>query len=113
MICLDTNAIIAAINVRPHSVRRRLREALIDGVVVGIPAIALCEMWYGVRKSARPQDNAEALALFLTLNVTPWQFDAQDAEEAGDIRGALLVTANTTGFARVPGLAHEDWCIPA
>ena len=78
----------------------------------------------------------DALAAFLTLAVTPWPFEPEDAEEAGDIRaaleragtpigphdvliaaqarrrGAALVTANTGEFNRVPGLRTEDWAGP-
>lgn len=136
MIGLDTNTIIAAINRRVPAVRDRLEQALVDGMTVGIPAIALSEMWYGIKKSARPRANAAALATFLTLDVTPWPFEPEDAEEAGDIRAALeragapigpydvfiaaqarrrgarLVTANAREFARVPGLKTEDWATP-
>ena len=76
------------------------------------------------------------LATFLTLDVTLWPFEPEDAEEAGDIRaaleragaligaydiliaaqarrrGALLVTANARTFARVPRLSTEDWATP-
>ena len=38
MICLDTNAVIAAINQRVPNVRMRIEEALADEMVVGIPA---------------------------------------------------------------------------
>ena len=65
--------------------------------------------------------------------MTPWPFESQDAEEAGDIRaalertgkpigpydlliaaqarrrGATLITANEREFARVPGLKTADW----
>ncbi len=136
MIGLDTNAVIAAINRRAPRVRDRLEQTLVDGVAVGIPAIALYELWYGIKKSAWPRENAAALATFLTLDVTPWPFEPEDAEEAGDIRaaleragapigpydvliaaqarrrGALLVTANAREFARVPGLKTEDWALP-
>lgn len=137
MICLDTNAAIAAINRRKPSVRHRLEQALVDRVTVGIPTVVLYEMWYGIRKSVRPQANMEVLANFLALDVTLWPFESKDAEEAGDIRAALeragtpigpydiliaaqarrrsavLITANQREFARVPGLKTEDWASPA
>jgi|GraSoi_2013_60cm_1033757.scaffolds.fasta_scaffold205854_1 tRNA(fMet)-specific endonuclease VapC len=136
MICLDTNAVIAAVNQRKPSMRRRLEQALVDRVTVGIPTVVLYEMRYGIRKSMRPQANTEVLANFLALDVTLWPFESEDAEEAGDIRAALeragtpigpydiliaaqarrrsavLITANEREFARVPGLKTEDWASP-
>ena len=53
MICLNTNAVIAAINGRMPGVRRRLEQALAERVVVGIPVIVWFELHYGVMKSAR------------------------------------------------------------
>lgn len=137
MIALDTNAVIAAINVRPPAIRTRLERALAERVAIGIPIMALFEIRYGIAKSARVEQNVAALAAFLTLDVALWPFDAEDAGEAGDIRaaleragtpigpydvpiaaqarrrGALLVTANEREFARVPGLRFEDWATPA
>jgi tRNA(fMet)-specific endonuclease VapC len=136
MICLDTNVVIAAINHRPPSVRVRLEQAFAAGTPVGIPTVVLSELWYGLRKRTRPQHTDAILATFLTLDVTLWPFEAEDAEEAGDIRaaleragaligaydiliaaqarrrGALLVTANARTYARVPRLASEDWATP-
>jgi tRNA(fMet)-specific endonuclease VapC len=133
MICLDTNIVVAAINRRVPRVRERLLQALADGEVVGVPAIVLFEMWFGIKKSARPRKNADNLADFLALDVTPWPFEPEDAEEAGDIRAVLaragtpigpydiliaaqarrrnatLATTNNREFARVPGLKVEDW----
>jgi tRNA(fMet)-specific endonuclease VapC len=133
MIGLDTNIVIADINNRVPQVRTRLVQTLADGTAVGIPTIVLFELRYGIAKSQRQADNAADLADFLSLDITPWPFDAEDAQEAGDIRaalqragtpigpydiliaaqarrrGATLVTANAREFSRVPGLRTEDW----
>jgi tRNA(fMet)-specific endonuclease VapC len=135
MICLDTNIVIAVINQRAAAVRQQLMKTLHEGTIVGIPTVVLYELWYGIKKSARAQANAEALNNFLALDVTPWPFEAEDAEEAGDIRAvlerlgtpigpydvliaaqarrrdAILVTANKSEFSRVPGLQTQDWTI--
>jgi tRNA(fMet)-specific endonuclease VapC len=135
MICLDTNAVVAAINGRWPRVRRRLEQALADGVAVGVSTVTLFELHYGTRKGPRAQAAAAAVAAFLTLDVTAWPVEAEDAQEAADVRdaltragtpigpydlliaaqarrrGALLVTANARELARVPGLRSEDWAV--
>jgi tRNA(fMet)-specific endonuclease VapC len=79
MICLDTNAVIAAIN-------RRKPES--------IPTLVLFELRYGIARSARPQENAAILAAFLTLDVSTWPFELEDAKEAGDICAELERAGN-------------------
>jgi tRNA(fMet)-specific endonuclease VapC len=133
MMCLDTNIVISVINLRPDRIRARLDAELAAGTAVGIPAIVLFEMRYGAAKSDRRSRNETALDAFLSLAVTPWPFDAEDAAHAGDIRavleaggtpighydyliaaqarrrGATLVTLNGREFSRVPGLTVTDW----
>jgi len=48
MICLDTNIVITAINRGAPQVRKRLVDELANGAIVGIPAIVLFELWYGI-----------------------------------------------------------------
>jgi len=108
--------VIAAVNQRKPSVRRRLEQALVDRVTVGIPTVVLYEMWYGIRKSMRPQANMEVLANFLALDVTLWPFASEDAEEAGDIRAALEragtrigpydIWATKWGYTPIPNVTH-------
>ncbi|MGD0191471.1 MAG: PIN domain-containing protein [Rhizomicrobium sp.] len=133
MIALDTNIAIFAINGRMAHVRTRLEAALLEPSPVGISAVVLYELRYGIERSARPTQNAAALAAFLSLGFDLWPFEPADADEAGDVRaslgksgapigpydiliaaqarrrGAALVTANASEFARVPGLKTDDW----
>jgi len=48
-------------------------------------------MRYGTasEKGARARANAAILAVFLSFDATPWPFEPEDAEEAGDIRASL------------------------
>ena len=133
MFCLDTRIVISSINLRPAYIRPRLSAELASGVTIGIPAIVLFEMRYGAAKSDRRARSEAGLEAFLSLAVTPWPFEPEDAAHAGNIRaelekagtpighydyliaaqarrrGATLVTANFREFARVPGLMVADW----
>ena len=133
MICLDTNAVIVALNDRASMLRSRIDAAVAAGEPLGLPAIVLYELRYGAAKSANPARNARRIDDFLAGPLPVLPFGADDAREAGEIRAmleaagtpigpydvliaaqarrrkALLVTANAREFARVPGLAWEDW----
>jgi tRNA(fMet)-specific endonuclease VapC len=133
MLCLDTNIVISAINLRPAYIRARLDAELASGVMIGIPAIVLFEIRYGAAKSDRRARSGAGLEAFLSLAVTPWSFEPEDAAHAGNIRAELeragtpighydyliaaqarrraatFVTANSREFARVPGLLVADW----
>jgi tRNA(fMet)-specific endonuclease VapC len=136
MICLDTNAVISALNQRTSRVLTRIEDAIATGAPLAIASIVLFELRYGAAKSARPERNMQRIADFLAGPIEVLPFESADAEEAGDIRAALeragtpigpydilvaaqarrrdalLVTANAREFARVPRLKFEDWASP-
>ena len=133
MICLDANAVIAVLNDQSSPVRQRIDAAIGRGQTFALSVVVLFELRYGAAKSARPERNARRVDDFLAGPVEVLHFAPEDAEEAGDIRtaleragtpigpydilvaaqarrhDALLVTANTREFARVPRLRLEDW----
>ena len=136
MICLDTNAVIDVLNNASSLVRLRIHRTIGMDRHIAISSIVLFELRYGAMKSARPERNVRRIADFLVGPIAVLPFEPGDAEEAGDIRaaveragtsigpydlliaaqarrrGALLVTANTREFARVPGLEIEDCAKP-
>jgi tRNA(fMet)-specific endonuclease VapC len=135
MICLDSNAVIMALNAPMSPLRTRLRTTIQRGISVSISTVVLYELRYGAVRSDRPKHNAQRLADFLAGAIQVLPFEAEDAEEAGEIRAALdrvgtpigpydvlvaaqarrrravLVTANQREFGRVPGLATENWAV--
>ena len=134
---LDTDAVIALLKNEPPGVRTRLRRAASRGNAIAISSVVLYELWYGVARSARRRENADRLRVFLSGNISVVPFDEEDAVTAGDLRAALetagtpigpydlliaaqalragttLVTANVSEFARVRGLAWQDWTAKA
>lgn len=126
---LDTDICIYVINERPAAVLKRFREHGVGDI--GITAITVAELAYGVEKSGSARNRA-ALERFL-LPFELLDFDAEAAIAYGSIRASLerkgkpigpldtliaaqavsralvLVTNNVREFRRVPGLAVENW----
>lgn len=127
---LDTNICIYLIKQHPPSVLERFAFYPVGDI--GISAITLAELEYGVSKSSRPAKNREALEQFISpLEVA--DFDRQATAVYGKLRATLekkghsigsmdlliaahalslgvrLVTNNVKEFERVPGLRLENW----
>ncbi len=130
---LDTNICVLLIRQKSPQVLAKLTTHPITEI--GISAITVAELQYGVQKSSQPALNQQALDQFLiSLSIVP--FDELDAIVYGQIRANLearglpigavdtfiaaqavqynliLVTNNVREFARVAGLAVEDWTKP-
>jgi len=129
-VMLDTNMCIYLIKQRSQEALQKFRFFPVGDI--GISAITLAELEYGVAKSAQPKRNRDALEAFVSpVVVAP--FDKQATEVYGRIRAALekrgrpigamdlliaahalslgvrLVTHNEGEFRRVPGLRVENW----
>ena len=130
---LDTNTCTALLRDSSARVARNFMAAIARDGTIGISSLVICELWYGVFKSARRQENTDRLLRFLRgpLDLVP--FDAEDARLAGEIRAELartgqtigsydtliagqclrnkltVVTSNVAEFRRVKGLHCEDW----
>lgn len=127
---LDTNTCIALIKRKPVHVLQKFNEYRAGDI--GISAVTLAELRYGVAKSQHQARNQAALDEFML----PLEFAAFDEPATlayGALRatlekqgapigsldtmiaahalslGAALVTNNTREFKRVPGLVVVDW----
>lgn len=127
---LDTNTCIALIKRKPpHALEKFGEHQLGD---IGLSAVTVAELRYGVAKSQHQAKNHVALEEFL-LPLEIAAFDELATEAYGVLRaslekqgtpigpldtmiaahalslGATLVTNNTREFCRVSGLAVVDW----
>jgi tRNA(fMet)-specific endonuclease VapC len=127
---LDTNICIYIIKRKPHDVIERFTRAEI--AQIGISAITLSELLYGVFKSSNPEQNEMALMQFIApLEILPYGDEASryygelraHLEKQGTPIGSLdmliaaqalsipctLVTNNEKEFIRVPNLKIDNW----
>jgi tRNA(fMet)-specific endonuclease VapC len=130
MYMLDTNICIYIIKRKPAHVIKRFQKTRISKI--GISSITLSELFYGVMKSLKPEQNHLALVQFVApLEILAYNHKA--AQYYGDIRfqlekqgtpigaldtfiaahalslGCILVTNNEKEFNRVPRLKIENW----
>jgi tRNA(fMet)-specific endonuclease VapC len=127
---LDTNICIYLIRQKPPQVLQKF-TALSFGDV-GVSAITVVELQYGVHKSQHAERNGQALEQFL-IPLTVAGFDHNAAATYGAIRATLerqgtpigsldtliaahalsldttLVTNNLREFSRLPGLKVVNW----
>ena len=127
---LETNVCIRYLNQRSEALIARL-EGLPQSDIVTC-AIVKAEMFYGAMKSDRRRETAKRLVVFFSAFAS-LSFDDAAATEFGRIRadlakrgtpigpydmqiaaialanGLILVTRNTSEFARVRGLKLQDW----
>lgn len=127
---LDTNICIALIRRRGGSMLKRIAQCRVGDV--GLSAITLAELEYGVAKSAKTARNYIALCEFCApLEIRPFDDAAAtaygriraDLERTGQIIGpmdlliaahavaedATMVTNNEREFRRVKELRVENW----
>ncbi len=130
---LDTSTCVAILQRKPESVRLRAERAIRQGSTLLISSIVLHELWYGVLKGSRVEENVWRLQAFLAWGVEILHFDEDDARVSGEIRAELeasgkrigaydtliggqclrreltLVTNNLSEFSRIRGLTCVDW----
>jgi tRNA(fMet)-specific endonuclease VapC len=127
---LDTNICIYIIKKKPEDVIKHFLKMKPDSI--GISNITISELYYGVAKSSKPNENTVALEQFL-FSLIEIDFNKIDAiaygtiraqlEKEGKIIGAMdllvasqaisrnliLVTNNEKEFSRIKNLQIENW----
>lgn len=127
---LDTNICIYLIKKKPTSVIQKFTKLRPGNLAIS--AITLSELYYGVVKSSKPNENMIALQEFISPLLI-LDFTDQDAFHYGKIRADLekkgkligamdlliaaiarsreltLVTNNVREFSRIPELKIEIW----
>lgn len=129
---LDTNMCIYLMKNQPEEVAQRFAECYVGDVVMS--SITYAELEYGVAVATDPEQERRNLAnLVEDIQVVP--FDAPAGIAYGPIRLAtrdikkdaldkliaahalslnvIIVTNNEKDFARYPGVAMENWLLPA
>jgi tRNA(fMet)-specific endonuclease VapC len=128
---LDTNIVVYTMKNKPAAVREAFSQN--DGRMC-ISSITLMEVVYGAERSSNPDRNLRSVENF-AARLEVIALDSKAAQHAGQIRadlagtglpigpydqliagharslGLVLVTNNTSEFARVEGLRIENWAL--
>lgn len=127
---LDTNICIYIIKKKPESVIKKFEKLKVGSVAIS--TITLSELYFGVAKSSKPDENMIALQEFISpLEIL--DFTSSDSIIYGKIRSSLeknglpigamdlliasiaksndliLVTNNVKEFSRIEDLKIENW----
>ncbi len=124
----DANAVIALLRDPSGPLAQRARQY--RPTDIGLPAVAVYELYFGAFKSQRRAHN---MTVVDSLQFEVVSFDKEDARQAGEIRatlevlgtsigphdvliagqacarGLVLVSRNLREFQRVDGLTVENW----
>ncbi len=127
---LDTNICIYIIKKKPEEVIKRFLKMKPDSIAIS--SITVSELYYGVAKSSKPNENTIALEQFI-LPLTVINYNKEDSifygklraklEQKGKLIGAMdmliaaqalsrdliLVTNNEREFKKFEGLSVENW----
>ena len=130
---LDTSTCVAILRRKPESVRVKAEKAIRQGSTLLISSVALHELWYGVFKGSRVEENVWQLQAFLAWGIEVLHFVENDARVSGEVRAELeasgnrigaydtliggqclrheltLVTNNLSEFSRIRGITCVDW----
>lgn len=129
--CLDTNIVIAIMRNHASAISKLKATNATD---VKIPEIVRAELLFGCLKSSDPvEERSKVNHVISPFDLMPFAGDAVehyasirfDLEQSGNIIGpndlliaatarsvgAIMVTANTNEYSRVPGLVVEDWTV--
>ena len=94
---LDTNVVIALLRNKPAIVRERFRGVVSEGGLIIMSSVVLFELWHGVARSGRREENTERLRVFLSGVSSVLPFGESDASIAGDLRAALEMRGKAIG----------------
>ena len=131
---LDTNVCVRILTNSHLKVSQKY--SALGSAKVAICSVVKAELYYGAYKSQRRSTNLVSVTQFWAPLVS-LPFDDMAADVYGQIRaqlelqgtpigpydlliaaqalrsGTILVTANVSEFARVPGLSWQDWTVTA